>query len=116
LRQRKKLMGNQQVAITSCTSQTSSSNGFHAIGNSNFRVQRKVFALFAKGKYNNYILALFFVIVSSKLEIDLPAVKSSEKISRERFTTQSTDEYGRDCEKKTKQTSSHRKQKKEANI
>lgn len=44
--QQKKLMGNQQVAITSCTSQSSSSNDFHAIGNEQFQGAKRTSSLF----------------------------------------------------------------------
>jgi hypothetical protein len=59
---------------------------------------KEFFALFAKGKYSNYLLALslFSVIVLLVLVIDPPAVKSSEEFPSERFTTRSMMNRG-DC-------------------
>jgi hypothetical protein len=69
---------------------------------------KEFFALFAKGKYSNYLLALslFSVIVPLVLVIDPPAVKSREEFPSERFTTRSMMNKRR--LQKT-QTSSHKK-------
>jgi hypothetical protein len=71
-------MRNQQVAITSFTFSIVIVfvEWFSRHRQRQFQGAKKFFfALFTKGKYSNYVLAFFFVIVSLEVAIDLPAVK-----------------------------------------